>query len=209
VTPSLRALIPIATISVSLSLALGGACKTRTDQSAADDGCRLAPGAPCDGADLSHQDLRGVNLAGARLRGAILVGADLSRANLEGADLARADFAGARLGGANLRGALLEGANLPNVEADGASFARARLTGAVVGGSFTEADFSGATLTGALSANCLGNSPTSVRGAPRTPTATRCALRAIPGKRVRCPDGAVDGSPTSFVSCEADPTRRR
>jgi len=67
--------------------------------------CIPGPGAMCDGADLTGQNLSGKDLSGISLNGAILVGTDFSSANLTNAQLTDANIANAVWTGVDLTGA--------------------------------------------------------------------------------------------------------
>lgn len=126
--------------------------------------------------DLSHADLSSANLAQMDFYGTDFRKADLSKTNLKRADLCMANLSGAildftRLDGANLCGADLTETRLHHTKLCGADLQNANLTNAILshvdfsganakaasftlavfrGGSCRQADFSGASLVGAI-----------------------------------------------------------
>ena len=133
------------------------------------DGIEIGPGANLEGKDLANQDLGKLCLSEANLKGANLSGANLNGANLRGANLGGAFLSGANLSGANLTDANLDGAFLTKAKlrsavvepgsAASASFRQADLYGSTIqfndfylplGTDFTEADFTGARISGFL-----------------------------------------------------------
>ena len=113
------------------------------------DGIEIGPGANLEGKDLANQDLRGSDLTGANLKGANLTDANLTDANLTDTNLD-----GAFLTKAKLRGAVVEPGSAASV-----SFRQADLYGSTIqfnefylpyGPDFTEADFTGARISGFL-----------------------------------------------------------
>ena len=113
------------------------------------DGIEIGPGANLEGKDLANQDLRGSDLTGANLKGANLTDANLTDANLTDTNLD-----GAFLIKAKLRGAVVEPGSAASV-----SFREADLYGSTIqfngfclpsGTDFTEADFTGARISGFL-----------------------------------------------------------
>jgi uncharacterized protein YjbI with pentapeptide repeats len=154
--------------------------------------CELGEGRRCEHRDLSHMSFAGANLKRAHLAGSFLVGADLSGADLSGADLRGADLSATRLVGARFVGADLSRVALTAVRGRNADFQSAILDGVSIDGDFTGANFRGARVTEALSGNCLGNSPTTVKGQPHQPARVRCRLQKIEGRGMTCPDGTVE-----------------
>jgi hypothetical protein len=133
-----------------------------------------------------------MNLKGAHLAETALVHVDLSGADLSGADLHSADLSAAKLVGARLVGADLSHVSLTAVRAQKADFQSAIFDKATLDGDFTGANFRGARVTEALNGNCLGNSPTTVKGQPHEPAAVRCRLNRIEGRGMTCLDGTVE-----------------
>ncbi len=131
------------------------------------------------GADLTGLDLSGLDFNEANLTGADFTGADLSGADLSGAQVS-ADFTGANLTGADLTytqgSPNFTDADLTNVVTSGV-FPDAQAlppnTGYNVSAAFTDADLSGATLTGAdlsavSTASCTGLRSGGIVGTPTT-----------------------------------------
>jgi uncharacterized protein YjbI with pentapeptide repeats len=164
----------------------------RSRSSTAAKACDLRENGACPNSDLSHQQLEGMSLKGAILSKTFFVGANLTDADLSNADLRSADLSVATLVRTRLHGANLSGAVLQSVNARSADFQSATLQGAIVSGIFTGATFRNADLTGAISGNCLGNSPTSNKGARPSPVEERCALRHLTGRGIVCPDGTTE-----------------
>ena len=135
--------------------------------------------ADLSGADLTGLDLSGLDFNEANLTGADFTGADLSGADLSGAQVS-ADFTGANLTGADLTytqgSPNFTDADLTNVVTSGV-FPDAQAlppnTGYNVSAAFTDADLSGATLTGAdlsavSTASCTGLRSGGIVGTPTT-----------------------------------------
>ena len=96
-------------------------------------GFLAGPGADLQGANAAGADLAGTDLDGASLYGTILANANLTNANLTGVDAAGVDLENANLTGANLTDASIAlaafGAGLPNLQ--GANFSGATMTGLI------------------------------------------------------------------------------
>jgi len=113
------------------------------------DGIEIRPGVNLEGKDLANQDLRNLDLTGANLKNVNLTEANLSKTNLTDVKLD-----GAFLTKAKLRGAVVEPGSAESV-----SFRQADLYGSTIkfnefyfpyGPDFTEADFTGARISGFL-----------------------------------------------------------
>lgn len=96
-------------------------------------GFLAGPGADLSGENAVGADLVGTDLDGASFYGTILANANLSHANLTGIDAAGIDLQNANLTGANLTDASIAlaafGAGLPNLQ--GANFSGATMTGLI------------------------------------------------------------------------------
>ena len=96
-------------------------------------GFLAGPGADLGGENAAGADLAGTDLDGASLYGTILANANLSHANLTGIDAAGIDLQNANLTDANLTDASIAlaafGAGLPNLQ--GANFSGATMTGLI------------------------------------------------------------------------------
>ena len=96
-------------------------------------GFLAGPGADLQGKNAAGADLAGTDLDGASFYGTILANANLSHANLTGVDAAGVDLQNANLTGANLTDASIAlaafGAGLPNLQ--GANFSGATMTGLI------------------------------------------------------------------------------
>jgi uncharacterized protein YjbI with pentapeptide repeats len=105
-------------------------------------------------ADLSDTDLRGINLCGARLY----------KAKLNGANLCNADLYGAEIQYGSLQSAILRGVNLHYASFRGADLRGADLTDVDLCTVLAlDADFQGATLTGACIQDWNTNSSTNLQ----------------------------------------------
>lgn len=120
--------------------------------------------------------------------------------------MSKSQLAAAILDGASLRGADLSEANMPNVSAKGANFESAKLVGATFGGEFSGANFRDADFSTSVDMHCMGNAPTRPMrrtAKPKLPAEERCAVDAIWGRGMTCPDGTFhEPSGGSNVSCE-------